>query len=153
MQWNRGVRYIVVRYLGDNEWEGQTADTKPANTPVGARYTDVQTRKVYFHTGSGVYVELSTTVDTSEIRDDSNNLIASAVNPNLTIEDGKNIAVGTGTGTKIGTSPTQMLGFFGANPVVQPAVNADTIGLTLGQLETEVNELKQLLRNLGLLKT
>ncbi len=144
---------MVVRYLGDNEWEGQTADTKPANAPVGARYTDTQTKKIYFHAGSGVYVELSTTVDTSEIRDDSGNLIASAVNPNLTLEDGKNIVLGTGNGTKIGTSATQMLGFFGATPVVQPPVNADTIGITLGQLEVEVNEIKQLLRNLGLLKT
>ena len=143
---------MVVKYLGDNEYEGQTADTKPANAAVGARYTDIQTRKVYFHTGSGVYVELSTTVDTSEIRDDSNNLIASATNPNLIIEDGKNIAVSTGTGTKIGTSGTQKLGFFGVTPIAQPSANPDTSGTTtVGQLETEVNELKQLLRNLGLL--
>ena len=140
--------------MGDGEWEGLTADTKPANASVGARYTDTQTRKVYFHTGSGVYVELSTTVDTSEIRDDSNNLIASAANPNLTIEDGKNIAVGATTGTKIGTSTSQKIGFYNKDPITRPAAIADTSGIaTLGLLETEVNKLKQLLRNLGLLES
>jgi hypothetical protein len=145
---------MVVKYLGDNEYEGLTADTKPANAPVGARYNDTQTKKVFFHAGAGVYVELSTTVDTSEIRDDSNNLIASVVNPNFTFEDAKNIVVGTATGTKIATSGTQKLGFFGATPIAQPVANPDTSGTTtVGQLETEVNELKQLLRNLGLLAT
>jgi hypothetical protein len=37
----------------------------------------------------------------------------------VTLADAKNIAVGTGTGTKIGTSASQKLGFFNATPVVQ----------------------------------
>ena len=37
--------------------------------------------------------------------------------------------------------------------LIQAAANADTSGATLGQLETEVNELKTLLRNTGLLAT
>ena len=43
------------------------------------------------------------------------------------------------------------LGFFGAAPVVQPVANADTSGASLGDLETEVNQLKALLRSLGLM--
>jgi hypothetical protein len=43
------------------------------------------------------------------------------------------------------------LGFYATTPVVQPVANADTSGATLGQLETEVNELKQILRDLGLM--
>jgi hypothetical protein len=39
----------------------------------------------------------------------------------LTMTDAKNIAVGTTTGTKIGTATTQKLGFFNATPVVQPS--------------------------------
>lgn len=39
----------------------------------------------------------------------------------LTFADAYNVAVGTTTGTKIGTSTTQKLGFFGATPVVRPA--------------------------------
>lgn len=68
---------------------------------------------------------------------------------NVTLNDARNIAVSTTTGTKIGTSVTQKLGFYNATPIVQPAANADTSGATLEQLETEVNELKQILRNLG----
>jgi hypothetical protein len=45
------------------------------------------------------------------------------------------------------------VGFFGTTPATQAAANADTSGATLGELETEVNELKQLLRDYGLLAT
>jgi hypothetical protein len=42
-----------------------------------------------------------------------------------TLADAANIAVGTGTGTKIGTATTQKLGFFDATPVAQAASTAD----------------------------
>jgi hypothetical protein len=42
------------------------------------------------------------------------------VNSNLEIADTKNIALDTGTGTKIGTATTQKLGFWDKAPVVQP---------------------------------
>jgi hypothetical protein len=42
-----------------------------------------------------------------------------------TLADATNIAVGTGTGTKIGTETTQKLGFFNATPVAQAANTAD----------------------------
>ena len=38
----------------------------------------------------------------------------------LTFADAVNIAVGTTTGTKIGTSTAQLLGFWNTAPVVQP---------------------------------
>jgi hypothetical protein len=44
-------------------------------------------------------------------------------------------------------------GFFGKVPATQRPANADTSGATLAALETEVNELKQLLRDYGLLAT
>lgn len=40
-----------------------------------------------------------------------------------------------------------------ATPVGSQAANADTSGATLGQLETEVNELKAVLRTFGLIST
>ena len=70
---------------------------------------------------------------------------------NLLFNDGANIQVDTTTGTQIATAATQKLGFFGVTPIVQPAANPDTSGATLTQLETEVNEVKQTLRNLGLM--
>jgi hypothetical protein len=68
-----------------------------------------------------------------------------------TLSDAVNLAAGTTTGTKIGTASTQKIGFWNATPVVQPAANADTSGAALADLETEVNQLKALLRSVGLM--
>lgn len=70
---------------------------------------------------------------------------------NVTITDAKNVVVGSTTGTKIGTATTQKIGFFNATPVVQPAANPDTSDGLVATLQTEVNELKALLRSLGLM--
>ena len=43
-----------------------------------------------------------------------------------TLSDGTDIAVGTSSGTKIGTSTSQKLGFFNATPIVQPAALTQT---------------------------
>ena len=45
------------------------------------------------------------------------------------------------------------VGFYGATPVAQPAANPDTSGAALAALETEVNQLKALLRSVGLMAT
>lgn len=44
-----------------------------------------------------------------------------------TMTDGANVAVGSTTGTKIGTATTQKLGFFGATPIVQPTELTDEL--------------------------
>lgn len=67
------------------------------------------------------------------------------------LAEGKDFELGTTTGTKIGTGTAQKLGFYNATPVVQPAANADTSGATLPNLEIEVNQVKQLLRDVGLM--
>lgn len=54
---------------------------------------------------------------------------------------------------QMGPGGEKYLSFFGADVVAQPTANADTSGATLGQLETEVNELKAALRSLGLIAT
>lgn len=45
-----------------------------------------------------------------------------------TMTDAANIAVGSTTGSKIGTAASQKLGFFGATPVVQQSKVADPTG-------------------------
>jgi hypothetical protein len=50
----------------------------------------------------------------------------------ITVSDAKNIAVGSTTGTKIGTATTQKLGFFNAAPVAQQATTGTTAGFTAG---------------------
>lgn len=49
-----------------------------------------------------------------------------------TLTDGANVVVGTTTGTKIGTSATQKLGFWNASPVVQQTQGAITNNVTVG---------------------
>jgi hypothetical protein len=69
----------------------------------------------------------------------------------FTIQDANNIALGTTTGTKIGTATTQKIGFFNATPVVQQAAVADA---TNGQsTQDRLNDLLARLRTLGLIAT
>jgi len=68
---------------------------------------------------------------------------------NFVFADAKNIAVGTGTGTKIASASTQKLGFFGATPVVQPAAVADATGA--GDVVAQLNALLARMRSLGLI--
>ena len=42
------------------------------------------------------------------------------------IPDGSNLALGTVTGSQIGTADTQKLGFYGATPIVRPGTYTPT---------------------------
>lgn len=53
----------------------------------------------------------------------------------------------------VNSVPTSRVAFFNSIPIVQPLNNLNTTGATLAALETEVNELKQMLRDLGLMAT
>jgi hypothetical protein len=57
-----------------------------------------------------------------------------------TLDDGASVALGTGTGTRIGTTVSQKLGFWGATPVVQPS-GADQAAVTLGNADGEIGGL------------
>lgn len=88
----------------------------------------------------------------------------------LTILDGSNVALGTTTGTKIGTAVSQKLGFYNATPVVQPAsadqaalaldadvTGSDTVDLAavnanFAAIQTLVNQIRSDLVALGLQK-
>jgi len=43
-----------------------------------------------------------------------------------------NVILGTGAGTKFGTSAAQLMGFYNATPVVQPASVGEATGFTAG---------------------
>lgn len=51
---------------------------------------------------------------------------------NVQIADGKNVVLGTTTGTKIGTAATQKLGFYNSTPTAQPSTAGTTAGYTSG---------------------
>jgi hypothetical protein len=69
----------------------------------------------------------------------------------FTIADALNIAVGTTTGTKIGTATTQKLAFWNATPVVQPTAVADATDAA--SVITQLNALLSRMRDLGLIAT
>ena len=66
-------------------------------------------------------------------------IVAVSIN-GLAVTDAKNFALGTTTGTKIGTATTQKIGFWNATPVVQP-VSADQAVVTLGNTNSEIGGL------------
>ena len=66
--------------------------------------------------------------------------------------DGRNVQLGLTTGTKIGTSTNQKLGFFNKTPIVQvSAISAPTGGSTIDtEARTAINSIRTALTNLGL---
>lgn len=67
----------------------------------------------------------------------------------VVMADGKNIKIGQGNGTIIGTSSDQKIAFHGATPVVQAVAitSPDTSG---AQLKTAVDAIRNVLINKGL---
>lgn len=83
------------------------------------------------------------------------------LNGTLTLGDAKNIAVGSTTGTKIGTATTQKIGFYNATPIQRPDTGVAAAAFVAGT-GTAVNDnstfggytikqVVQALQNLGLL--
>ena len=73
----------------------------------------------------------------------------------LQIFDGRNIILGTGTGTKIGTEATQKVAFFGVAPVVQQAAIAAPTGGSIADAidssaRARINNIRTVLTALGL---
>ena len=72
---------------------------------------------------------------------------------NLQLQDGRNIQLATGTGSKIGTAITQKLSFYGVTPVDQPATVTDPSGgLTVdAESRTAINAIIDRIQELGLI--
>jgi hypothetical protein len=67
------------------------------------------------------------------------------------VADGGNVAVGTSTGTQIGTATNQKLGFFGKTPAVQPTMGSATAGSSWTSNEQAMlNAVYAAIRALGL---
>jgi hypothetical protein len=63
----------------------------------------------------------------------------------LDIENGYDIHLATDTGTRLGTSTAQKLGFWGATPIARPSVS------TSGTEQTQITALRNALVNMGLI--
>src|SRR5699024_10482791 len=69
----------------------------------------------------------------------------------MRLKDGYTIETGTVNGTRIGLNANDKIGFHGRTPIKQQATLPNTSDYTLKQLEYEVNAIKNVLRNLGLI--
>ena len=68
----------------------------------------------------------------------------------LRLKDGFTIETGSVNGTRFGNNANDKIGFYGKTPITQQTTLQNTSGYTLQQLEYEVNAIKNVLRNLGL---
>lgn len=101
--------------------------------------------------------------DTQEVRriihDELQELLASdryIFHKTVQYLDGRNIQFATGTGTKIGTEPTQKLAFWGDTPIAQPSAIADVSGGggdSDGTARSKINALLAALRTTGIIDT
>ena len=69
----------------------------------------------------------------------------------LQIFDGRNIQVGRGTGTKLGTATDQKIAFHGKTPVIQAnAISAPSGGATVdAESRNKINEIRTVLSGKG----
>lgn len=125
------TRPFRLQTAGVDRWHLRANNTAEAGSNAGSDF------ELYARDDSGNALLVPITVRRSDGR--------------ITLAEAVHLALGTTTGTKIGTATTQKIGFFNATPIVQPAANPDTSGAALADLETEVNQLKALLRSLGLM--
>jgi hypothetical protein len=106
---------------------------------------------------NALLVENSTPSTLFQILDNGN----TTLNGTLTLGDAKDIAVGSTTGTKIGTATTQKIGFYNATPIARPDTGVAASAFVAGT-GTAVNDnstfggytikqVVQALQNLGLL--
>jgi parallel beta-helix repeat protein len=51
---------MVLRYIGDAQWTALDADAKPTNAAVADYLTTLDTRRIFIHQGSAVWIEIGT---------------------------------------------------------------------------------------------
>ncbi len=94
--------------------------------------------------------------------DDALTVTGTLTTGDVIVGDAKNIAVNTTTGTKIGTSTSQKLGFYNSTPIVQPgnltltnysagSRSLDRSSYSMDQLADFVAQMYTNLKNLGLI--
>lgn len=73
-----------------------------------------------------------------------------SMSKDLEMQDGRNMQVAKGTGTKIGTASTEKLGFWGVTPKVQQNYISHPAA-DVGSLQTAVDTLLTELENIGII--
>ena len=135
---DRGVDTIIE----DNMYNGKPVDK---GFPDG----DWKNPSITFKNSPGTGIFRNAADELAIAKDGST--VARFRNVGMQLNDGKDLILETTTGTRIGTSAVQKLGFWGKTPIARPDSIPQTSGKTLEELEQEVNKLKLLLRSLGLM--
>ena len=174
---DRRVQIGLNYFLGFNGSAGATADPdlkifRDAAGTIGVRNgTNAQRFNLYgtftnssnyerlfleYNTGATAYRIGTEKAGTGsaralELQTDATTRLTIGTTGLFTIADALDIAVGTTTGTKIGTATTQKLGFYNSTPVVQPTAVADATDAA--SVITQLNALLTRMRNLGLIAT
>lgn len=138
--WTSGIAYQIANSSSTNHYR-LTGDNWVAVADSGCAY--VHNDLLYYGAPPNAHIDLPA---------DFTGGYWGGVGPLYTFQgrgvwlgDGSNIRAGTTTGTKIGTSASQKLGFYNATPIVQPTVTGSRGGnAALASLLTE-------LANLGLI--
>lgn len=124
--------YIGARFGGSLAYTGYIAEAVLINDPTQANierlegYLAWKWGLVSLLPGGHPYKSAAPTVDVAQSAnlaefgpDNSTTGLVIGPNGDVTFSDGINVIVGTSTGTQIGTSSSQKLGFWGATPVVR----------------------------------
>ena len=126
---------------------GLSTATKPVDRVAGSLFLETDTAKFFVWSGTAWVQPTASSSST------------------VTMADGFNFVLGTATGTKIGTTTTQKIGFYNATPVVQGTgiadVNASAVDATydvneqnvITSLRTTVNTIIARLEATGLIAT
>lgn len=81
-----------------------------------------------FSVAGNVAIDGSRNVLANSLRDPNDNSVAALVSDALRMVDAKNIEFATGTGSKLGTTTSQKLAFWGATPIARPTVTGSRGG-------------------------
>lgn len=100
-------------------------------------------------TGNGIVIAAVTSGQDIVFLVPTSGTILTLANALLTVAEGANVALGTTTGTKVGTATTQKIGFYNATPIVQPA-GIGAAATDAATTQALANNLRTALINLGL---
>ena len=144
---------VLIRAYAKNDWVGTNASTNTSvlltNNQSAVRF-EITTATLLAGTYDGSWTTLYKNV--FELDSTTATFFTGVLaNENITVAEGKNLVLGTATGTKIGTATTQKLAFYNATPVVQPAAVADATDAA--SVITQLNALLARMRDLGLIAT
>lgn len=131
---------LVIPSSSSILWSGRSIITSPADAQLlfgNSTATDADFfLKLGVNTSAAAGIKRVGTALQVRLNDDSarGNMEAGALglNSTLTMGEAANMAFGTTTGTKIGGSTSQKIGFWNATPIVQPSSTGETVGFTAG---------------------